>query len=81
MFSNSLNKKNVFSQMIKGNLKNSDTVESAMEKPFPTVDVDASIEQVSKLITKDNTAVLVRDLGGNVHIITKQDIIESIGNN
>jgi cystathionine beta-synthase len=77
----SLNDNYVFSQMIKGNLKNSDTVESAMESPFPTVGSDASIESVSKLITKDNTAVLVKDLGGNVHIITKQDIIESIGNN
>ncbi len=76
----SLNDNYVFSQMIKGNLKNSDTVESAMEAPFPVVGPDASIENVSKLITKDNTAVLVKDLGGNVHIITKQDIIESIGN-
>jgi cystathionine beta-synthase len=76
----SLNDNYVFAQMIKGNLKNSDTVESAMEGAFPIVGADASIEQVSKLITKDNTAVLVKDLGGNVHIITKQDIIESIGN-
>ncbi len=76
----SLNDNFVFSQMIKGVLKNSDAVEAAMEAPFPTVGADASIEHVSKLITKDNTAVLVRDLGGNVHIITKQDIIESIGN-
>jgi cystathionine beta-synthase len=77
----SLNDNFVFSQMIKGHLKNTDTVEAAMEEPFPTVFADASIESVSKLITKDNTAVLVKDLGGNVHIITKQDIIESIGNN
>jgi cystathionine beta-synthase len=77
----SLNDNYVFSQMIIGNLKNSDMIEKAMEKPFPIVGPDASIENVSKLITKENTAVLVKDLGGNVHIITKQDIIEAIGNN
>jgi cystathionine beta-synthase len=79
-FVGSLNDNYLFSQMIKGNLKNSDMVGDAMEAPFPMVKADASIEQVSKLITKENTAVLVQDLGGNVHIITKQDIIESIGN-
>jgi hypothetical protein len=30
------------------------------------------------LITKDNAAVLVKDLMGDVHIITRQDLIEAI---
>jgi len=42
------------------------------------VNKNASIEEVSKLITKENQAVLV-DLGnGKHHIITKHDIINSI---
>jgi cystathionine beta-synthase len=42
------------------------------------VNRNASIEEVSKLITKENQAVLV-DLGnGKHHIITKHDIINSI---
>ena len=49
-----------------------------MGKPFPIVSASASIDEVSKLISKDNQAVLV-DLGnGTHHIITKHDIISSI---
>ena len=49
-----------------------------MGKPYPIVALNASIEEISKLINKDNQAVLV-DLGnGKFHIITKHDIISSI---
>ena len=51
-----------------------------MQKPFPIVDGNASLEDVSKQITRENSAVLVKDLGGSVHIITKHDIIEAISN-
>ena len=54
-------------------------VEVLMEKPFPFVDSKASLEEISKSINKDNEAVLVRDMLGAVHIITKYDIIEAIG--
>ena len=49
-----------------------------MEKPFPFVDAKASLEEISKSINKDNDAVLVKDMLGAVHIITKYDIIEAI---
>ncbi|AXG72444.1 putative cystathionine beta-synthase [Kordia sp. SMS9] len=50
-----------------------------MEKPFPVVHHKTVIDDISKLITKDNQAVLV-DLGDHVHhIITKYDIIKGIG--
>ena len=49
-----------------------------MDKAFPFVDQNAPLEEVSKLITKENNAVLVKELSGNVHIITKHDIIEAI---
>jgi len=54
-------------------------VATMMQKPFPFVDSNASLEEVSKLITKDNAAVMVKDNIGDTHIITKQDIIETIG--
>ena len=38
----------------------------------------APIEEISKLINKDNNAVLLKDLGGNMHIITKHDIIQAV---
>ncbi|MUV02356.1 pyridoxal-phosphate dependent enzyme [Flavobacterium rakeshii] len=53
-------------------------IREVMGKPYPVVTANTSIEEVSKLINKDNQAVLV-DLGnGRHHIITKHDIISSI---
>ncbi|MFY0483421.1 pyridoxal-phosphate dependent enzyme [Flavobacterium sp. PLA-1-15] len=53
-------------------------IREVMGKPYPVVKVGTAIEEVSKLFTKDNQAVLV-DLGnGKHHIITKYDIIGSI---
>ena len=53
-------------------------IKDVMGKPYPIVSAAASIDEVSKLISKDNQAVLV-DLGnGRHHIITKHDIISSI---
>lgn len=53
-------------------------IREIMGKPYPIVNVNTSVEEVSKLINKDNQAVLV-DLGnGRHHIITKHDIISSI---
>ena len=49
-----------------------------MQKPFPIVHKNTSIDAISKLITKDNQAVIV-DLGDQKHhIITKYDIIKAI---
>nr|WP_294785046.1 pyridoxal-phosphate dependent enzyme [uncultured Flavobacterium sp.] len=53
-------------------------IKDVMGKPFPIVKLGTPIEEVSKLFTKENDAVLI-DLGnGNHHIITKYDIIGSI---
>ncbi|MFB9110217.1 pyridoxal-phosphate dependent enzyme [Flavobacterium gyeonganense] len=53
-------------------------IKEVMGKPFPIVKLGTSIEEVSKLFTKENDAVLI-DLGnGNHHIITKYDIIGAI---
>ena len=53
-------------------------IREIMGKAYPIVKLGTAIEEVSKLFTKDNQAVLV-DLGnGKHHIITKYDIIGSI---
>jgi len=53
-------------------------IKEVMGKPFPIVKLGTSIEELYKLFTKENAAVLV-DLGnGNHHIITKYDIIGSM---
>lgn len=53
-------------------------IKEIMGKPFPIVKLGTSIEEVSKLFTKENDAVLVELENGNHHIITKYDIIGSI---
>jgi cystathionine beta-synthase len=46
-----------------------------MHAPFPMVRHDTSISEVSAKINDQNAAVLVKDLAGITHIITRQDII------
>ncbi|KIO52804.1 pyridoxal-phosphate dependent enzyme [Flavobacterium hibernum] len=53
-------------------------IKEVMGKPFPIVKLGTPIEEVSKLFTKENDAVLVDLENGNHHIITKYDIIGSI---
>ena len=53
-------------------------VKSVMGKPFPVVKAGTQIEEISKLIDKDNSAVLVEMEDGTHQIITKHDIIKAI---
>jgi cystathionine beta-synthase len=53
-------------------------IREIMGKPFPIVKANTPIEEISKLITKDNQAVLEELENGKHHIITKHDIISSI---
>jgi cystathionine beta-synthase len=54
-------------------------VEQLMQKPYPFVPANAKLEDISKQINRENDAVMVRDMLGKVHIITKYDIIEALG--
>ncbi|MBL7916792.1 MAG: pyridoxal-phosphate dependent enzyme, partial [Bacteroidia bacterium] len=74
----SLNDNYLFNKLIESSDVKNKTVKDLMQKPFPIIGEQATIEEVSKLINKDNNAVLMRDLGGNVHIITKHDIIQAV---
>ncbi|WP_116787162.1 pyridoxal-phosphate dependent enzyme [Flavobacterium psychrotrophum] len=53
-------------------------VKEIMGKPYPIVKAATSVDEISKLINKDNQAVLVELAEGKYHIITKHDIISSI---
>lgn len=77
-FVGALNDSHVFTKLIADDKLKQETVDKVMQKPFPFVSMNTSIEDVSKLITKENNAVLMKDRLGEVHIITKHDIIESI---
>jgi cystathionine beta-synthase len=53
-------------------------IKDVMGTPFPIVQSSTSIAEISKLINRENSAVLV-DLGnGKFHIITKHDVIRAI---
>lgn len=49
-----------------------------MTASLPFVDLNTSIDKISSMINKDNSAVLVEDEQGKFEIITQYDIIEAI---
>lgn len=53
-------------------------IKEIMKPPFPFVHHSTPINDLSLLIDKNNQAVLINDMSGNTHIITKFDIIDSI---
>lgn len=77
-YTGSLNDSDLFETLIEFPDKKSALVKDIMLPAFPFVKSNTPITEVSKLINKNNQAVLMNDLGGNVHIITKYDIIDSV---
>lgn len=77
-FVGSISDNQLFSCLLNQDNIKSNKISSIMQSPFPVIAPNASVEEVSKLITKENSAVLVTDMGGNTHIITKYDIIDAI---
>jgi cystathionine beta-synthase len=79
-------------EMVVGKLAEGDILKALMENPslksakveeimtsgFPFVDLNTSIDKISALINKENSAVLVEDLSGKIEIITQYDIINAI---
>lgn len=51
---------------------------NVMEKPYPIVDINMSVEKISSLINKDTGAVLGKDETGTYHIVTKYDILQAL---
>ncbi len=53
-------------------------VSEVMEKPYPMVEYGTPVERLSHLINRENGAVLGKDESGNIHIVTKYDIIQAL---
>ena len=77
-FVGSLNDSYLFAKLIESNDAKNKKVDAIMQPAFPMVDAQTPIDEISKLITRDNNAVLMKDLGGNTHIITKHDVIQAV---
>lgn len=77
-FVGSLSDNHMYSSLIKDNALMTAVVTQIMQPAFPIVKSSDTIDRVSSLINKENSAVLVMDLGGNWHIITKYDLIAAL---
>jgi cystathionine beta-synthase len=77
-FVGSLDESDLFQSYVSDKNSAERPIREIMGKPYPIVKLGTSIEEVSKLFSRENAAVLI-DLGnGKHHIITKYDIIGSI---
>jgi cystathionine beta-synthase len=74
----SLSEGGLFNKILSNPEIKEQTVESVMEKEYPVVAFDTPVEKLSKLISKQNGAVLSKDETGEYHIVTKYDIIQSL---
>jgi len=69
---------NVLSSLLENPSLKSSSVKEIMTASLPFVDLNTSIDKISSMINKDNSAVLVEDEAGKIEIITQYDIIEAI---
>lgn len=53
-------------------------ISQIMQAPFPVVKADTKIDQISRLVNKETTAVLVELPEGGHHIVTRHDLIAAI---
>ncbi|MDQ2863025.1 MAG: pyridoxal-phosphate dependent enzyme, partial [Bacteroidota bacterium] len=74
----SLSEGGLFNKVLSDPEIKNQTVQSVMEKEYPVVAFDMPVEKLSKLISKQNGAVLGKDETGAYHIVTKYDIIQSL---
>ena len=74
----SLSESGLFTKILSGGEIKEQTVESVIEEPYPLVAFDMPVEKLSTYISKQRGAVLSKDESGNIHIITKYDIIQSM---
>lgn len=54
------------------------SLSSVIEPSYPIVSFDTPVERLGGMINKDNGAVLAKDDSGNMHIVTKYDVIQSM---
>lgn len=66
-------------QLLLDNPELKDTsINEIMGDAFPVVKEEATLEEISRLINKENTAVLVHLKNGQYHIVTRHDLIEAM---
>jgi cystathionine beta-synthase len=74
----SLTEYRILQLMLENPAHRDDEVGKIMGKPFPFVQFNFTAVDISKLISKENTAVLVKSNSGALNIITEFDLIEAM---
>ena len=77
-FVGSLDDSKVYQSLVESPELRDTPISQIMQESFPVVKADATIDQISKMINKDNSAVMVELENGNHHIITRHDLISAI---
>ena len=69
----------VFNHLLKNPESKNEPVESIMQEAIPFIDITTPLEELAKMVSGDQTAVLVKDFKENRNfIITKSDIVEAL---
>ncbi len=77
-FVGSLTDNHLFAQLIEKPELKELPVKTIMEKPFPIVEENVCLEDLSKIFKQDIPAIIVKYNKDKHHIITKQDLINAI---
>ncbi len=76
----SITERNILSALLDGADAHETSVSGIMLQSFPYVGINDKAKDISKLISKSNSAVLVKDIAGATHIITEYDLIDAMAN-
>ena len=68
----------LLSEVIKNPELKTEHVSKFMQEPLRRVEMDMGVEELSNLLNRDTSAVLVEDESGKRYIITKHDIVQAI---
>jgi cystathionine beta-synthase len=74
----SISENGIFQKMFTDRAFSKVSIGNALEKPYPVVDFNSPLEKISKLISKESGAVMSRDEGGTLHIVTQYDILQAM---
>ncbi len=75
----SITESSVLSYLLENPMNNTEkNVESIMSNPFPIVDEELAFRQLSKYMSKEVPAVIAKDRAGQMHVLTKYDVIRAV---
>lgn len=77
-FVGSLNEGRILNRLIDDPSSRKESVSRLMDKPFPVIPGDMRVDQITKMLTKQNPAVIIRHENGKQDILTKSDLIHAL---